>query len=396
MKSHAYAPRTAVVLFLLPLVLSACAGESGPDARAAEEVDQRLLNVRVLEVSRSDLVETVPLTGRLDARRATDVSTEESGVVQSLPVAKGERAREGQVIVSLDRRVLDAERRSSQAAVTLRAYNEERTRSLLEANSVSKQEMLLAVTELEQAQEAARIAELRYERAAIKAPFDGLVADHYVEVGQLVNPGERVARVVDPFHLELVGSLTEREIHAVRLGSPAQVTVEGTTGSIDAEVTFVGVEADPLNGKFPVELTVDNADLRLRAGVIGRARVVKEVHRDVIAIPRDAVVRSNDGESVFVVEGDRVRAQPVQLGVGQGLMVVVEHGLSGGERIVVRGQRLLQPDGRIEIQEVATARDGSIATDPLEVREAGHPGAEQESGGGPSERLTASPVEGDR
>lgn len=396
MKCKVYVPRTAMVLLLLPVMLSACAGESGPDARAAEEDAQRLLNVRVLDVSRTDLVETVPLTGRLDARRAADVSTEESGVVQSLPVPKGERVSAGQVLVALDRRVLDAERRSAEAAVTLRAYNEERTRSLFEANSVSKQEMLLAFTELEQAQEAARIAGLRYERAAIKAPFDGLVADHYVEVGQLVNPGERVARVVDPFRLELVGSLTEREIHAVRLGSPAQVTVEGVTGWIDAEVTFVGVEADPLNGKFPVELTVDNDDLRLRAGVIGRARVVKEVHRDVIAIPRDAVVRSTDGESVFVVEGDRVRAQPVELGVGQGLMVVVESGLNGGERIVVRGQRLLQADSRIEIQEVATARDGSVATDPVEVREAVHGGAEQEFGKVPGERSSAVPAGGDR
>lgn len=396
MKCNVGVPRWAVVLLLLPLVLSACTSEDGPDARAAEEHGQRLLNVRVLDVSPSDLVETVPLTGRLDARSATDVSTQESGVVQSLPVLKGEPVRAGQVIVALDRRVLDAERRSAQAAVTLRAYNEERTRALFEANSVSKQEMLLAFTELEQAKEAARIAELRYERAAIKAPFDGLVADHYVEVGQLVNPGERVARVVDPFRLELVGSLTEREIHAIRLGSPAQVSVEGVAGLIDAEVTFVGVEANPLNGKFPVELTVDNADLRLRAGVIGRARVVKEVHRDVMAIPRDAVVRTTEGESVFVVEGDRVRTQPVELGVGQGLMVVVERGLSGGERIVVRGQRLLQPDTRIEIQEVATSRDGSIATDPVEVQEAGRRPGEREFESAPSDRFTAAPVEGDR
>lgn len=388
--------RLVMLMLLLPLSLAACAGENGQDARAADEPTTRQQNVRVLEVRASDLVETVAVSGRLDARRATDVSTEESGVVQALPLEKGALARAGQVIVALDRRVLDAERKSSEAAVTLRAYNEERTRTLFEANSVSKQEMLLAFTELEQAREAARIADLRYERAAIKAPFDGMVADHYVEVGQLVNPGDRVARIVDPFRLELIASLTEREIHAMRVGAPARLTVEGVPGVIDATVSFVGVEASPLNGKFPIELTVDNADLRLRAGVIGRARVVKEIHRDVLAIPRDAVVRGTDGAVVYVVDGDRVRSQPVELGVGQGMMVVVTSGLSGGERIIVRGQRLLQPESRIEIQEVATARDGSIASDPEEVRETGTFETIGERGGAAGNRLTVAPAEGSR
>lgn len=372
MRTHAVPVSAVLAVLLIAPVLSGCGGDPGKDAQAADALSTRLLNVRVLDVRRSDLVETVMVSGRLDARRATDVSTEESGVVQALPVAKGRLARTGEVIVALDRRLLDAERKSAEAGVTLRQYNEERTRTLFEANSVSKQEMLLVFTELEQAREAARIAQLRYERAAIQAPFPGIVADHFVEVGQLVNPGERVARLVDPFELDLKGSLTEREIHAIDKGAAALVTVDGVDAVVPAEVTFVGVEADPLSGKFPVELTVDNSDLRLRAGVVGRARVVKQVHRDAIAIPRDAIVRLDQRDVVFVIEGDLAHARPVELGAGQGMMVVVRSGLESGERIVVRGQRSLQPESRVAITEVATARDGSIPTDPAEVREAGN------------------------
>ena len=369
-------PLRALAVLACGLSLSffaACAGGDGSSEANAEPVPtDRPHNVRVLEVERTDLVETLLLTGRLQADQATDVSTEESGVVRALPVAKGELVDRGEVVVALDRDLLEAEMNSAQAAVTLREYNEDRTRSLFEANSVSKQEMLRVFTELEQAREAARMARLRYERAAIKAPFDGVLVERYVEIGELVSPGQRVARVVDPFTLKMVTSVTERDVTFLREGTPAQVTVDGVDAVIDARVSYVSVEASPTSGKFIVEIEVPNRDLRLRAGVVARARVLRQVHDGVLAVPRSAVVTTVDGDAVFVVEDEVARAHPVRLGAGQGMMVVVDSGLERQDRIVVRGQRQLQSGTRVAVQEVATNRDGSIATDPPEVREEGN------------------------
>ena len=361
------------LLFLVPWLAAGCGGGDGSVEASAEATpSERPHNVRALDLERSDLVETLYLTGRLEAVQATDVSTEESGVVRALPVEKGAVVRDGAVVVGLDRDLLEAEMNSAKAAVTLREYNEDRTRSLFEANSVSRQEMLRVYTELQQARESARMAELRYERAAIKAPFDGVLVERYVEVGQMVSPGQRVARVVDPFTLELVTSVTEREVAFLREGTPALISVDGIEGVVPGRVTYVSVEASPMSGKFTVEIQVDNPDLRLRAGVVARARVLKQVHSDALVIPRDAVVRTVDGDAVFVIEDDRARVRRVVLGPGQGMMVVVDQGLAEGERLVVRGQRQLQDGSRISVQEVATARDGSIPSDPAEVREEGN------------------------
>ena len=369
-------PRNAplwTLLFFVPWLAAGCGGGDGSaEANAEATPSEQPHNVRALDLERSDLVETLYLTGRLEAVQATDVSTEESGVVRSLPVEKGAVVREGAVVVGLDRDLLEAEMNSAKAAVTLREYNEDRTRSLFEANSVSKQEMLRVYTELQQARESARMAELRYERAAIKAPFDGVLVERYVEVGEMVSPGQRVARVVDPFTLELVTSVTEREVAFLREGTPALISVDGIEGVVPGRVTYVSVEASPTSGKFTVEIQVDNPDLRLRAGVVARARVLKQVHSDALVIPRDAVVRTVEGDAVFVIEDDRARVRRVVLGPGQGMMVVVEQGLAAGERLVVRGQRQLQDGSRISVQEVATARDGSIPSDPAEVREEGN------------------------
>jgi RND family efflux transporter MFP subunit len=303
--------------------------------------------------------------------RGTDIATQESGVIRSLPADRGSVVRQGQVVVMLDRRLLESEMKSAEATRILHEYNEERTRRLFEANSVSRQEMLRVHTELQRAGESERVARLRYERAAIKAPFDGMVADRYVEVGELVSPGMRVARIVDPFTLKLVGSVTEAEVASIEKDAPAQVSLDAAGVLIDGAVSYVGIEASPANGKFTVEVMVENPDLLLRAGVVARARVRKAVHGDVIAIPRDAIVRTPDGLRVYVVEEDRAIPRSIELGADQGLMVEVRRGLVPGDRLVVRGQRQLAPEGLVAVQEVATARDGSIATDPPEVREEG-------------------------
>jgi RND family efflux transporter MFP subunit len=360
------------VLLLSAVVgVASLGGCSSGEADGTEAPPERAHNVRVLELARTDLEESIVISGPLRPVRGTDIATQESGVIRSLAADRGSVVRQGQVVVMLDRRLLESEMKSAEATRILHEYNEERTRRLFEANSVSRQEMLRVHTELQRAGESERVARLRYERAAIKAPFDGMVSDRYIEVGELVSPGMRVARIVDPFTLKLVGSVTEAEVASIEKGAPAQVSLDGAGVLIDGTVSYVGIEASPANGKFTVEVMVENPDLLLRAGVVARARVRKAVHAEVIAIPRDAIVRTPDGLRVYVVEEDRAIPRPIELGADQGLMVEVRRGLVPGDRLVVRGQRQLAPEGLVAVQEVATARDGSIATDPPEVREEG-------------------------
>jgi multidrug efflux pump subunit AcrA (membrane-fusion protein) len=115
---------------------------------------------------------------------------------------------------------------------------------------------------------------------------------------------------------------------------------------------------------------VSNPDLLLRSGVIGRARLPKVRHEGSLALPRDAVLTTDEGHAVFVIEGDRARKRKVQLGHDQGLMVLVTDGLEIGEKVVVRGHRELMDGSLVEITETAMLADGSVAGDPAEVTDA--------------------------
>lgn len=357
--------RTALVVPLLASLASCAPGAGGEEAAAPEEAPK---NVRVLELTAQPLEEYLTVTGPLRPITATDLSAEESGTIEEIRKPKGSRAEQGEVVIMMDRDLLAAQVASAEADRALKEYNEERTRSLYEEDSVSKQEMLLTATQLEQAKAAEEIARLRYERAAIKAPFTGIVADRYVEPGELVVPGQRVARLVDPFTVELEGSCTEREVPYIERGAPALVSVEGNEGTAQGRVHWIGLEASPTTGKFPVEIRLDNPQLRYRPGVVARARVLKRVLRDAVVIPRDAVVQSPGRRTVFVVDGERAVQRDVVLGASQGLMVRVDSGVALGELLVVRGQRDLRDGSRVRIQERSTAPDGSLPEDPDVVK----------------------------
>jgi RND family efflux transporter MFP subunit len=336
----------------------------------------------VLTISTGGFEEYMEITGPIEPLRGTDLAAEETGAVTAIPHDKGSLVEKGATIVRIDRDLLGAEKRMAVADSTLAAYNEDRTRNLFDANSVSGQEMLQATVALEKASAGAVLARLRHDRAATSAPYDGMITQRYVELGEHVTAGTPVARVVDPYTLKLRASVTERQVHHLLEGASVTVHAEGIPHVLKGQVAWVGFEAAQATGKFPVEIHLDNPDLLVRPGVVARARILTDRHDDVVVAPRDAILEGRDGTHVFVVEDDHARRRDVVLGPDHGALVMVTEGLSPGDQLVVRGHRDLSPDARVAVQEETRHRDGTISTDPRAIREDRAPGGEVSASAG--------------
>ena len=308
------------------------------------------------------------VSGALLPRRGTDLAAEETGRVASLPRDKGANVGKGEAILVLDRALLETEMRATAANLELLEYDENRLRRLYEEKQISRYEMLTSETALTQARAVADAARIRWERAAVRAPFDGIVADRYVEPGQLVAPGTPVCRVVDPYTLKLAATVSEREIVWIHEDAEAVVTLAGLGRTVAGRVSWVSFEADPMTGKFQVEIEVDNPDLTVRPGIVGRAEILKQAHEGVVVIPRDAVVPQPDGDAVYVVEDEHARLRSIRLGPDQGLLTTVRHGLRPPDRLIVRGQRDVLDGSLVRVTEQSTAVDGSLDSDPNLVK----------------------------
>ncbi len=355
-----------MLALVVPAALAiGCAPGTGDDS--AREVAR---NVRVMPLATAPVTEFLELAGPLLPVRGTEIGSEESGTVATVLHDKGARVAAGAPVITLDRRLLAAELEAAEAAVALADYSHEQTERLHEAGKASRLELLQSAAQRAQARSHRDIVRTRHDRAAIKAPFAGLVTARHVEPGQLVLPGMAVARVVDPYVLKLSGSLTELEVGWVTAGMDALVHVAGLPAPLRGVVAWVGFEAERASGKIPVEIHVPNADLALNSGVIGRARLSKRTTDDLVVIPRDAILPGERFAYVFVVEGDRAHKRQLELGPDQGLLVAVREGLAVGELLVVRGQRALRDGGLVNVTERVAHGDGTTESDPDEIRAA--------------------------
>lgn len=351
------------------LAAASLATLGGCQAPAAQETAREVpRNVRTMVLATSAVTEYFEVAGPILPLRGTDVSAEEGGTVKAIPHDKGARVRAGAVLIALDRALLAADADATQATYDLQAYNHDKTAQLFAAGKISRLEFLQSETALAQALAARDAAAVRFARAEVKAPFAGVVSERYVEPGQLVTPGMPVARVIDPYTLKIEAHLTESEVAWVREGQPAVVEVDGVAPTVTGTVGWVGLEAQRSSGKFTVEIHIQNPELALRAGVIARARLEKQTVRDLVVIPRDALVQGRAGDEVFLVDGDRARRRPVVLGPSQGLMVAVTQGLAPGDQLVVRGQRDLQDGSLVAVTETVDYGDGTGPDDPALIR----------------------------
>lgn len=339
------------------VVLAACSsGDVVSRAAAADtsgEAPVRVVTVEVMEAAVEPFVDGVTLTGNVEADRDVIVSAEEGGVIREILVPKGRRVAEGQPLIRIDARILQAQLDQLTAEARLAEETWQRQRKLWEEDSIgSELSYLQAKYRAETAAANERLARTRLERTTIRAPIAGVLDDRMVEVGSTVAVGTPVVRIIDADPLKIEAGVPERYAGEVRTGTSAELTFEsGETAN--GRVSFVGTAVNQQNRTFTVEIDVPNPGARLKPGMVATARLQKGDRRDAILVPRDAVLRGADGYIVYVVTGQDselvAEARQVRTGPGAAGRVVIEDGVAAGDRIIVVGQQQVAAGDRVRL-----------------------------------------------
>ncbi|MFW6088832.1 MAG: efflux RND transporter periplasmic adaptor subunit [Gemmatimonadota bacterium] len=335
----------------------AAAGCGGSEAGASEDAEAfvKIVNVEATRVEPRSFAATVRLTGEAEPETDVTVSAQESGVIDGFVAARGRRIERGAAIARIDDDVLAAQVEEARATAQLAEDRYVRQRRLWEEEQIGSEiAYLQAKSEAEAS--AARLEQLRTRlaRTVIRAPVAGTVDEHLVDAGEVVQPGAPVARLVDATRLEISGGVPERYAPRVSPGDSAQITFDILPGRVfGGAISFVGTAVDRRSRTFPIEIAMDNPDGEVKPYMIANVRVLMRRIDDAIVVPRDVLVRTEDGEQVMVVvEGENgpvAEARTVTLGATSENEVVVTDGLEAGDRLIVRGQQMVDPGDRVRI-----------------------------------------------
>lgn len=338
----------------------------------------RAASVLVEEVDVRAISDTSPIIGQLVPSTQADVASRRSGVAAEVLFEVGDHVAAGDPMVRLETRLAEIEQRNvianqevaqagivtAEAVLTL-AGQVLRRQERLKGSTAFQQavyedriaEVARAQGLLRQATAAAAAAEARMarveydlENAIISAPFTGVVVERMAQPGQYLNLGEAVAKLLDVEGLEIQADVPTELISGVTPGTT--VTVEFAGGASSTARVRVALPVETVSTRTrPVRFETDLAEIPPYLIAVGKSltlRIPVSVPRDVLTVPKDALVQGGGGGwMVYAVVDGTAEARPVTLGQSAGGRLEVLSGLSEGDLVVVRGNERLRPGQQV-------------------------------------------------
>lgn len=332
------------------------------------------VRVRVVAAEMGRVEETITNSraGTVKARRRAKLAPETGGRVLELPRRRGAIVRRGDLLLRVDDALQSAQLRLAEdetnAALAQRdqacllaeraARDRERTASLARDGLVSPEILdrvdsdasgaeaacRAARAAARRAESAVRLARAQLAQTILRAPFDGIVADTFIEVGEWTSPSPPalpippVLDLIDTGSIYVSAPMDEVDSARIRRSLPARLTVDSHPGRHFAArvVEVAPYVVDRLEQNRTVEIEIELEDEAVAAtllpGTSADAEVILSARDGVLRVPTAALLQ---GGKVLVLEGDRLVERPLTLGLRNWDFAEVAGGIPEGARVVV-------------------------------------------------------------
>lgn len=393
------------LLFALFLVGMHGCSES-PENAASPQAGSTSIEAKVYKVVVQEWPQTVATQGNLIADETTVVGAKVAGRIEAVPVDLGDSVRKGDVLASLDRRELEERMRQAEAELTqVRAAigldadddlsqlnpnsspvvveqkalwdqalaDRERVEGLRsrQAATESQLESVIATEQVAKARHSAAINSVRQnialvrvrtaqlelarqelEDAVIRAPFDGRIQDRQVAPGSFIQVGDPVATLIRDDPLRYQGTVPEIYAPEIKVNQQVRLRTSKESDLPEVKITRISPSLDPFSRSLLFEAIVPNPDKAIQAGQFAQGEVVLDQSRQVLALPRSAIVEFAGTQKVWKVMDDQAVEHSVETGIKRGELVQVLQGLDSGDVVLIDGKQGRK--GNVEIQEFVT------------------------------------------
>lgn len=348
-------PVIAVVLSLV-LVIWLFGGEKqrARETPPGEQVktEQRLAEVEVHWSQAQPAEREQVVQASITAWQLVDVKAQVAGRVEQLLKQQGDVVAAGDALLRLSDEGRTQKLAQMRADVRLREKELEGGRTLISDKLISQTELARLESELARAQAELAAAELAVAYNQPKAPFGGRVDRRYVEVGQLVQPGEVLMTVVDATKVKVAGQVPQLQIGQIQPGQKATVTLlDGR--EMHGEVHFVSLAAEAGTRSFYVEVHAQNPELWRVVGASATLRIHQpavNAHRvspALLSLGERGELGINIVNDANVVEFHQVQVIGFE---GDGTTVT---GLPERVRLITQGAGFVRPGDKVETREAA-------------------------------------------
>jgi membrane fusion protein (multidrug efflux system) len=321
-------------------------GQACPPEAALPEI-----RVSVQKIEPEKLRDVLILPAETEARHDVSLASECDGAVEWIGPVEGQKVKKDELLIKVDVAERQAAFDRAKATYEKASHFAERREALSSGQIVSEEDLEEALTAKALAEAGKREAKVRLEQGFIRSPIDGILDRLYVDPGEFVNRGQAVANIVDVDKIRINVNVPELDIRYLSVGQKALVTVDAyPDAEWEGEIDLVSYKADPATKTFKVRVVVDNADRRIRPGMIARCAFLRRTIEQALSVPLFSILDKGGERVIFVEEDGVAHSRTVQIGVIEGDKVQITQGIKPGENLIVKGHHNVEEGTKVVVQ----------------------------------------------
>jgi len=355
-----------------PAILISCGGKE--NAQQQQNPAAMAVPVNAYEVKAQDVTGTDTYPGTVVSLQEVELRPQVSGYITNIYVQDGQRVTKGQKLYEIDQTTYQAAYQQAKANLQSAQANLEKNRKDLQRYETLAAREAIALQQLDYARTSVQTAEAQVTSAqaqvssaanqlgysVINAPFDGVIGISSVRVGAQVSPGQPLLNTISsmqPIAVDFV--INEQEIARFTnfLSNPkaqpdSLFTIALNNGEVYPHVgklITVDRAIGRQSGTTTVRVEFPNPDRLLIPGMTVNMRVLNQDIGEQLVIPYKAVTEQLGEYFVYVIQGDSVHQQNVQLGTRFSGNIVVREGLEPGQDIVLEGIQKLREGAKVQV-----------------------------------------------
>jgi membrane fusion protein (multidrug efflux system) len=343
--------------------------------------------IAVYELSKGDVIEVqaralaigLPLSGSLTPIAEATVKSKVSGIVVESGIREGTPVSAGQLLARLEQSDPSARLAQQQAMLdeanarlSLARKNNQNSEALLKQKFISQQAFDTTLNSVELAQAGVKAAQAQLQLArnalndtAIRAPLSGIVSKRHVQAGEKLSPDMPVFTIVNLKQLTLEAQVPASDIPRVKVGQDVQFKVDGYPArAFSGKVARINPTTETGSRSMLVYIHVDNSDGALSGGMFAKGNITTQKSSVMPLVPLSAVRQENNANVVYKIDGNKIVAQPVTLGMrndDEGL-AEISTGLQAGNTVLVGKLEGLKPGVKVKLPDAPVATANAAGT----------------------------------
>lgn len=333
-----------MVAVLAMVVFGACSSDKKEQEVVVEQVEEKP-RVKLQQVVARAVDQVQEYTATVEADVKNNIAPATPVRIDKILVEVGDRVRKGQKLAVMD----EASLKQMELQLANSKVEFERTNELYKVGGISK-------SEWDAQKMALDVKETAYqnlmENTALICPLNGVVTARNYDDGDMFSGGDPVLVVEQIAPVKVIINVSEGNFTKVKKGSPVNIRFDVFGDELfKGRISLVYPTIDPTSRTFPVEIALDNRDLRVRPGMFARVELNFGTENNVVVPDLAIVKQAGSGDRyVYVYENGKVSYNKVELGRRMGSEYELKSGVAENAQVVVAGQIRLSNGAEVEVE----------------------------------------------